>query len=170
MVMHPTPHKYALQCLHMKINDVEFNIRVSGQGKPFIWGHGLTSSMQGEDALDIFAWDDFSNKIQLIRYDARGHGESGSSYIPGHYHWQALADDMTAIAEALHIDTYVAGGQSMGCATAIYAAVKVPHRIQSLVLATPPTAWEMRKDSSDSYRTMAKTRIPSGGCGKIFGR
>ena len=152
----------------MKINDIEFNIRESGQGVPFVWGHGLTSSMAGEDALDIFRWDDFSNKIRLIRYDARGHGQTAASYVPDHYHWRALADDMTAIADALHVDRYTAGGQSMGCTTAIYAALKVPHRIQRLVLVTPPTAWESRKSMSDMYRKMAKVGALLGG--KLFAK
>jgi pimeloyl-ACP methyl ester carboxylesterase len=147
----------------MRINDIGFNVRVSGQGRPFIWGHGLTSSMDGEDALDIFGWNDFANNIQLVRYDARGHGGTESSYIPGHYHWKFLADDMTAIADALHIDMFMAGGQSMGCASAIYAALKAPRRIEGLVLVTPATAWEMRKGVSDSYRKMAKSSALLGG-------
>lgn len=147
----------------MKIKNLEFNLRVSGQGKPFIWGHGLTSSMDGEDALDIFKWKEFAGAVQLIRYDARGHGGTESSYSPGHYHWRSLADDMTAIADALHVDRFAAGGQSMGCATAIYAALKVPHRVESLILATPPTAWERRKHVSELYAQMAKTDALLGG-------
>lgn len=147
----------------MIINDLEFNIRISGRGRPFIWGHGLTSSMDGEDVLDIFKWNEFSNKIQLIRYDARGHGETASSYISTSYHWRSLADDMTSIADALRIDRYMAGGQSMGCATAVYAALEVPHRIEGLVLVTPPTAWEKRSAISDAYRKMAKTSALLGG-------
>lgn len=119
--------------------------------------------MDGEDALDIFKWNDFSKEIQVIRYDARGHGGTESSYTPGHYHWQSLADDMTAIADALHVDSYMAGGQSMGCAAAIYAALKVPHRVEGLILVTPPTAWEKRKGKSDSYRKMAKASALLGG-------
>jgi pimeloyl-ACP methyl ester carboxylesterase len=147
----------------VKINEIEFDIRVSGRGRPFIWGHGLTSSMDGEDALDIFKWNTFSDHIQLIRYDARGHGGTESSYTPDHYHWRSLADDMTAIADALHADTYIAGGQSMGCATAIYAVVKALHRVEGLILVTPPTAWEMRKGKSASYRKMAKINALLGG-------
>jgi pimeloyl-ACP methyl ester carboxylesterase len=147
----------------MKINEAEFNIRVKGRGRPFIWGHGLTSSMDGEDALDIFKWNDFSNQIQLIRYDARGHGQTASSHKPDHYQWRFLADDMKALADALRIDSYMAGGQSMGSATALYAALKVPHRIEGLVLVTPPTAWEKRKAMSHAYRKMARTSVVLGG-------
>jgi pimeloyl-ACP methyl ester carboxylesterase len=147
----------------MKINNIEFNVRVRGKGRPFIWGHGLTSSMEGEDALDIFKWNDFPREIQLVRYDARGHGETASSYLPNHYHWQSLAEDMTAIADALDVDAFVAGGQSMGAATAIYAALKASRRVRGLILATPPTAWEKRKSISGSYKEMAKSSALLGG-------
>jgi pimeloyl-ACP methyl ester carboxylesterase len=141
----------------MKINNIKFNIRIQGRGKPLIWGHGLTSSMIGEDALNLFRWGEFSKNMQIIRYDARGHGETESTYLPDHYRWQHLAEDMTAIADALNLDTYSAGGQSMGCATAIHAALKVPHRIKGLVLVTPPTAWEKRKAHAAYYARMART-------------
>jgi pimeloyl-ACP methyl ester carboxylesterase len=147
----------------VKTGEIEFDVRISGQGRPFIWGHGLTSSMDGEDALDIFKWNDFSNKIRLIRYDARGHGGTAPSYLPDDYHWRCLAEDMTAIADALDMERYMAGGQSMGCATAIYAALKVPHRIEGLVLVTPPTAWEKREAMSGIYRKTAKTSALLGG-------
>jgi 3-oxoadipate enol-lactonase len=147
----------------MKINHIEFNVRVRGRGKPFIWGHGLTSSMDGEDALDIFKWSDFAGAFQLIRYDARGHGGTASSYSPEHYHWRSLADDMTAIADALNVERFAAGGQSMGCGTAIYAALKAPHRVESLILATPPTAWEGRKKVTEFLKQMAETDAHLGG-------
>ena len=147
----------------VKTGEIEFDVRISGQGRPFIWGHGLTSSMDGEDALDIFKWNDFSDTIRLIRYDARGHGGTAPSYLPDDYHWRCLAEDMTAIADALRMERYMAGGQSMGCATAIYAALKAPRRIRGLVLATPPTAWEKRKAVSVAYRKMAQTDALLGG-------
>lgn len=129
---------------------------MTGHGKALVWGHGLTSSMAGEDALDIFRWNEFPNNIQLIRYDARGHGETESTYKPEDYRWPQLAEDMAAIADALHLDTYLAGGQSMGCATSIHAALKVPRRVNGLILVNPPTAWEMRKGQTDAYKKMAK--------------
>jgi pimeloyl-ACP methyl ester carboxylesterase len=140
----------------MKIDNINFNVRIQGRGTPLIWGHGLASSMKGEDALNLFKWGGFSKNIRLIRYDARGHGKTQSTYAPDHYRWQHLAEDMTAIADALHLDTYAAGGQSMGSATAIHAALKVPHRIKGLVLATPPTAWKKRKAHTSYYYKMAR--------------
>lgn len=147
----------------VKIKDIAFNIQMTGQGKPLIWGHSLTSSMAGEDALDIFRWNAFPKDVQLVRYDARGHGETESTYRPEDYRWQSLAEDMVAIAEALHLDQFLAGGQSMGCATSILTALRVPHRIKGLILVNPPNAWEMRKSQTDANKKMAKAGHLLGG-------
>ena len=133
----------------MQISNLEFNVQVSGEGPAFIWAHGLTASMVSEDLLGIFEWDEFLDNIQLLRYDARGHGETEPSYTPADYHWSNLAKDMLSVADALGIDEFVAGGQSMGCATTIYAGLMAPERIKGLVLMNPPTAWETRAAQGD---------------------
>lgn len=38
----------------MQINGLDFNIQASGEGTPFIWAHGLMSSMESGDRLDWF--------------------------------------------------------------------------------------------------------------------
>ncbi len=147
----------------MQINNLEFNVQVSGEGPAFIWAHGLTASVVSEDLLGIFEWDEFPKDIQLVRYDARGHGETEPSYTPADYHWSNLAKDMLSIADALGIDEFVAGGQSMGCATTIYAGLMAPDRIKGLVLMNPPTAWETRAAQGDFYRELAKVGGMLGG-------
>lgn len=139
----------------MKIDGLEFNFQTSGEGPAFIWGHGLTASMESEDLLGIFAWDAFPEETQLVRYDARGHGKSEPSFAPEDYHWRRLAEDMIAVADALGIDQFVAGGQSMGCATTIYAGLIAPERVKAMVLMNPPTAWETRAAQGDFYRELA---------------
>ena len=147
----------------MRVNHLEFNVQVSGEGPSLIWAHGLTASIVSEDLLSIFEWDQFSKDIQLIRYDARGHGETEPSYAPADYHWINLAKDMLSIADALGIDKFVAGGQSMGCATTIYAGLIAPERVKGLVLMNPPTAWETRAAQGDFYRELAKVGGALGG-------
>jgi pimeloyl-ACP methyl ester carboxylesterase len=62
---------------------------------------------------------------------------------------------MVAIMDALGIDIFVAGGQSMGCATAIYAALQAPERVSGLLLVNPPTAWETRAAQAAIYDQLA---------------
>jgi 3-oxoadipate enol-lactonase len=51
---------------------------------------------------------------------------------------------------------FVAGGASMGAATALYAAVRAPRRVQALVLVTPPSAWEARPAQAEVYEAAAR--------------
>lgn len=147
----------------MQIGGLEFNVQVAGEGPAFIWAHGLTASMVSEDLLDIFEWDKFPEDIQLVRYDARGHGKTEPSLSPADYHWRNLAKDMISIADALEINEFVVGGQSMGCATTIYAGLIAPERVKGMVLMNPPTAWETRAAQGDFYRELARVGGMVGG-------
>jgi len=156
----------------VKINNLNFNIQASGEGSAFIWGHGLMGSIASEDLLGIFEWEQFPVDMRLVRYDARGHGKTQPTFAPGDYHWRSLALDMLAVADHLGIDNFIAGGQSMGCATSIFAGLIAPERVKGLVLMNPPTAWETRAAQGEFYRRMAKVGGILGGgiLAKVLGR
>jgi len=137
------------------VRGVELAYERGGTGPQFVWGHGLTSSMASEEQLGLIDWPTVRGVASVLRYDARGHGESESTAAPEPYHWRELAADQLALADALGIDSYVAGGASMGCATALHAAVIAPQRIEGLVLMIPPTAWESRPAQRRSYEISA---------------
>lgn len=140
----------------MKINGLEFNVEVKGEGDTLVWAHGLTASILSEDLLDIFDWNKLTKETKLVRYDARGHGKTQASFSPSDYHWNNLASDMLSVANAVGADRFIAGGQSMGCATTIYSAMHAPERIKSMILMNPPTAWEARKEQGQFYLKLAK--------------
>ena len=125
-------------------------------GPTLIWGHGLSSSMRSEDELGLIDWEVAAPVGGVVRYDARGHGDSDSTRDLVAYRWDRLAQDQLEIADAFGIDRYVAGGASMGCATALYAALAAPERVAALVLVIPPTGWETRREQIDLYATMAE--------------
>lgn len=139
----------------VSIRGVDFSTRVKGEGSALLWAHGLTSSMATEDALEVFGWDQFPGHRRLIRYDARGHGRSSVSFHAADYHWPEMARDMLGIADNYGVDRFIAGGQSMGCATSLYAALQAPERVRGLVLMCPPTAWETRAEQAATYRKMS---------------
>lgn len=120
-----------------------------------VWGHGLTSSMAGEDRFPLVHLDRLTGLARVVRYDARGHGRSDRCADPEASRWSALALDQLELASALGVDRYVAAGASMGAATAIEAALAAPQRIRALVLVIPPTAWETRAAQRDQYLVMA---------------
>lgn len=156
----------------MQINNLEFNVRVSGEGEAFVWGHGLSASIEAENVLDWFQWDNFPNTIKLVRYDARGHGKSQLSKNPEDYHWRNLGQDMLGVADAVGARKLIAGGSSMGCGSTIYAALGAPERIKALVLVIPPTAWETRAAQGAIWNRFALIgRLLGGkGMGKMMGK
>jgi pimeloyl-ACP methyl ester carboxylesterase len=130
-------------------------VRRTGAGRPFVWLHGLTSSMAREDADGLFDWSRLAATRELVRFDARGHGRSGHAGGEAAYDWAALAGDLFAVADACGIEAFSAGGASMGAATTLHAAVARPERIDAMVLVIPPTAWQTRAAQRDLYRASA---------------
>ncbi len=139
----------------MRVADVDLAVRDEGSGPPFVWGHGLLSSMAQEDETGMFGWQGVTDAARVIRYDARGHGRSTVTPDPEGYTWPSLAVDMLGLLDVLGIERAVLGGASMGCATAVYAALKAPERVERLILAIPPTAWATRAAQQRLYKTGA---------------
>ena len=75
----------------------------------------------------------FASVYRVIRYDARGHGESG---VPaGEYTLEQLGGDALAILDAEGIASAHVCGLSLGGITAMWLGVHAPERVTSLVLA-----------------------------------
>ncbi len=133
------------------VGDLNISFERYGSGVPFIWGHGLTSSVQLEPELLNINWASVYEIADVIRYDARGHGLSTLTDDLEGYSWRRLASDQLALADALGVGRYIAGGASMGAGTALHAAVAAPDRIEGLVLVIPPTAWDTRDAQRELY-------------------
>lgn len=125
-----------------RVRDVRLVFEISGEGPDLIWGHGLSMNRASDAVLGLLDWSRIP--VSVVRYDARGHGESESTPDTKGYSWLELARDQLALADALGIGSYVSAGASMGSGTALHAAVLSPQRIRALVLALPPTGWETR--------------------------
>jgi len=120
----------------------------------FVWAHGLNSCMAHEDDLGLFDWSCADSVARVLRYDARGHGGCECAHFEERaYRWSALVDDMLRVTRE---GPFVAGGASMGAATALYAAVRAPRRVQGLVVVTPPSAWETRPAQAEAYEAAAR--------------
>lgn len=139
---------------------VELAVRSEGKGMPFVWGHSLMGSMRVEDQAGLWDWSVVERYAQVVRYDARGHGNSDGSYDARDYCWDRMAADMLAVgasaATAGSFARCLLGGISMGAATALEAAVQQPEQVAGLVLVLPPTAWDTRPRQSAIYRRLAR--------------
>lgn len=127
-----------------------------GSGPTLIWGHGLTSS-RTDELVDpaMVDWDRATERLDVVRYDALGHGRSGFTTDLDRYRWDQLAFDQLALLDHLGIGRCAVGGASMGAATALHLAVGSPERVSALVLAIPPTAWDTRAAQAGNYQRMA---------------
>ena len=125
----------------------------SGSGPQVMWGHGLSMNRVSDAALGQLDWSRIPAAV--VRYDARGHGESESTPALDGFSWEELGRDQLALADALGVGEYIAGGASMGCGTALHAAVLEPERIRALILVIPPTAWEARAAQTDQWELSA---------------
>lgn len=139
----------------VEIGGASLVVRRAGAGRPFLWAHGLTSSMAKEDDAGLFDWSRLQADHEVVRYDARGHGRSGHAGDETAYGWGALAGDLFAVADAFGFDRFAAGGASMGAATILHAAVGQPERIEAMVLVIPPTAWATRPAQRGIYEGSA---------------
>ncbi|MEA3214754.1 MAG: 3-oxoadipate enol-lactonase [Acidimicrobiia bacterium] len=141
--------------MHLAVRGTELAFDIRGSGRDVVWGHGLSSNRAHEDDLRWFDWARLAAACRLLRYDARGHGKSGYTNDPTSYSWSELAADQLALVDALDIGHYVAAGASMGCGTALHAAVAAPDRIDGLLLVVPPTAWETRRERVQMWGEVA---------------
>lgn len=120
--------------------------------------HSFLASRQLEDELGIFDWSPVTTLgKRLIRFDARGHGESSGGTDEAEYRWPALAEDLLAVADTVSTDAdpVDAIAESTGCGTVLWAVTRQPERFRRLVLVIPPTVREERSEQGEVYRASA---------------
>lgn len=87
-------------------------------------------------------------QFQVLRYDVRGHGQSGVP--PGPYSIEQLGLDAIALLDHLNLSRVDFCGLSMGGMTGMWLATHHPHRIKRLVLSNTaaklgtPELWNAR--------------------------
>jgi 3-oxoadipate enol-lactonase len=86
---------------------------------------------------NLTMWDDqaneFAKHFRLIRYDRRGHGQSGVTKGP--YSFDRLGRDILAVLDALNITKVNWCGLSMGGMDGQWLGANAPDRIEKLILA-----------------------------------
>ena len=89
-----------------------------------------------------------TSRFRVLRYDTRGHGQSGET--PGPTTIEGLSRDVLALADHLHIAHFDFCGLSMGGMTGQWLGIHAPTRLRRLVLANtaariaPPELWNTR--------------------------
>ncbi|HEV7667318.1 MAG TPA: alpha/beta fold hydrolase [Thermoanaerobaculia bacterium] len=99
---------------------------------PLLFVHGLG----GNGGQWVLQLDAFRPERRAIALDLRGHGESDPA-ADGDYSVPALASDIAAVADQLHLRRFVLIGHSLGALPAIAYAAAHPDRVAALVLVDP---------------------------------
>jgi pimeloyl-ACP methyl ester carboxylesterase len=116
---------------------------VAGRGDPIVLVHAGIADRRMWDPQ----WAAFAAVGRVIRYDARGYGES----LPPSGPWSHHAD-LLALLEELGIGRADVVGTSMGAGIAVEAALARPRAVGSLLLVAPGGA--LLGDGADSLRSV----------------
>lgn len=108
-----------------------------------IQGSGPWLTLSNSLACDLTMWDDqmaaLTRQFTVLRYDTRGHG--GTSVTGGPYTFEALADDVRALWDALDIERSHFVGLSMGGMIGQHLALTTPDRLDRLVLCSTSSGY-----------------------------
>ncbi len=78
-----------------------------------------------------------AGRFRVVAVDQRGHGDSPSPEGPAGYRFEAFADDLQAVIEALGLERPMCAGHSSGGTTIVVHAARHPGVISRAVLIEP---------------------------------
>ncbi|MDQ1589990.1 MAG: hypothetical protein QOG71_617 [Pyrinomonadaceae bacterium] len=144
-----------------RVRGIELAYEVSGAGSPIVLLHGFpfnrTLWREQVEAL--------SDRHRVITVDLRGHGETTATRDPATM--EAMAGDVAALLDELHITRVALGGLSMGGYVALDFYRLFPERVAALVLAD--TRAQADTDEARLAREETATRALGEGMHTIAG-
>lgn len=148
-------------------NGVRVHLRDEGprDGPAIILLHGSNS--------DLHTWDEWvdglSADYRVIRFDQIGHGLTGGDPAED-YSRENFIEDVREVADALNLERFVLGGNSMGGKHALAFAVAYPERVDGLVLVDAsggPIPKNQQADDDDDSGNIGFTIARMPGVNKI---
>ena len=123
-------------------------------GLPIVLLHGSNA--------DLHTWqpwvDALKAEYRVIRFDQRGHGLTGAA-PDGDYSNEAFVADIDAVADALGLDAFVLGGNSMGGGLTVAYAIAHPDRLYGMVLIDAGGAPVKREGGGNIGFTIARMPV-----------
>lgn len=117
----------------VKVRDINMYYEIHGEGEPLVLICGL--------GVDLLCWAsviaEFSRGYKVITFDNRGSGRTDAPDVP--YSIEMMADDTTGLLDTLGIEKAHILGHSLGSFIAQELALKYPHKLKSLTLASSST-------------------------------
>ena len=134
----------------VRVNGIDINYEVHGEGYPLVLAHGYTASLR--------MWDDqiatFAAKYRVAVYDSRGHGDTSAPADMERYNLaRDYVGDQLALMDHLGMERAHVGGLSMGGMIAQEFALRHPERVKGLLLLdTGPGMAGIRRDPAIAAR------------------
>jgi 3-oxoadipate enol-lactonase len=135
------------ETIRLAFDDITFRVTYEGPkgAEPILFSNSLGAALEMWDPQAAY----FSKTHRVIRYDVRGHGETGAT--PGPYNLAQLAQDALRIMDGLHIHKAHWVGCSMGGMVGQWLLTHHRDRIGKAVLGNtaafmgpPATDWNAR--------------------------
>ena len=121
-----------------RLNGIEIDYEVSGQGPTLLLSHGYGSTRH--------MWDDqhraLGDRWRVVSWDMRGHGQTDSPADPKQYSAALTVADMRALLQHVGAERAIIGGLSLGGYVSLAFALAHPAMTQALVIC----------DSGPGYR------------------
>jgi len=116
--------------MKVRVRDVELYYEEMGSGPPCVLVHGGPGI--GHPAM-LASFAPLANRVRLIAYEHRGHGESSRAPVET-YAQRELAEDLRAFCRALALDRPVILGISAGGFVSLLYAGRYPDEPRALIL------------------------------------
>jgi 3-oxoadipate enol-lactonase len=108
---------------------LSYDVRGREDAPPLLLSHALGTTRHLWDSLQPA----LSRHFRVVRYDTRGHGNSGSP--AGEYSIDDLGQDALRVLDAAGVERAHAAGVSLGGLIAMWLAIHAPSRVGRIVLA-----------------------------------
>lgn len=112
------------------VNGLHMYYEVHGNGAPVIVLHGAYMSAASMKPV----WDVLARSRKVIVPEAQGHAHTADIDRP--FSYEAMADDIAKLMEALGVQQADVVGYSMGAGTALQLAIRRPEKVKRLVVAS----------------------------------
>jgi pimeloyl-ACP methyl ester carboxylesterase len=135
---------------------------VTGDGEPVVLLHaGIVDRGMWNDVVPLLA-----DQFRVIRFDARGFGESSRAPDGPFARW----DDLIAVMDAVGVERAHLVGVSQGAETALDATLTAPGRVDHLILVgAGMRGWDFREELNDRWQAevAAWERGDLDGCAEV---
>ena len=121
----------------VKVGDITFHLEERGEGKPLLLLHGLLGSIESDWRRFIPL---FSREYRVIAVDMRGHGLTDNP--EGRLSDELFRDDLIGLLDALHLESVLVCGYSLGGFVGLIAGIKYSGRIKALVMHASKMYWD----------------------------